>query len=221
MGQLLSSAAAAGDVQALAYWSYHLARTAFFLGLSATGAVTHHAAHQLQGALSALGLAPGGGGAGERRPTPFENLSANARAEVLSRLREALAVYRQDLAAVQGGHFQLPWDMTTPGHKQYNPLFVARMCVCGSRAAHARTGCTPPPAAAADAPPRLPRVADTPRAAAFAGEAVATLDRRMANVPVDNWFTSPLFPGARPLADCCWMHRAWPRPGRLHERPIR
>jgi hypothetical protein len=32
----------------------------------------------------------------------------------------------QDLAAIKAGAYKLPWDMTTPNNRQFNPLFVAR-----------------------------------------------------------------------------------------------
>jgi hypothetical protein len=31
----------------------------------------------------------------------------------------------QDLAAIKAGAYKLPWDMTTPTHRQFNPLYVA------------------------------------------------------------------------------------------------
>lgn len=62
-----------------------------------TGAVTHHLAYQAQSLLQSFGL--GGSGSstgsssGEKKQTPFENLSRNASAELANRLQEALAVY--------------------------------------------------------------------------------------------------------------------------------
>ena len=35
-------------------------------------------------------------------------------------------MYSQDLENIQSGAYKLPWDMTTPSHRQFNPLFVAR-----------------------------------------------------------------------------------------------
>lgn len=114
MGQtalsLLTSSALA-DAESAAYWAYHIGRMGFFMSTSATGALAHHLSEQL-------------GGTGRR--TPFDNLSANARVELTNRLYEAVAVFQQDLAAIKAGVYRLPWDMTTPSHRQFNPLFVAR-----------------------------------------------------------------------------------------------
>jgi hypothetical protein len=66
---------------------------------------------------------------GTRQRTPFENLSANATAELSNRLAEAVAMYRQDLSAIKQGQYKLPWDMTTLTHQQYNPVHVARKSV--------------------------------------------------------------------------------------------
>ncbi|KAI8475763.1 MAG: S-adenosyl-L-methionine-dependent methyltransferase [Monoraphidium minutum] len=109
LGLLTSSAAS--DAEAAAYWAYHLGRTSFFLATSAAGAIAHHLSEQLAG--------------GSRR-TPLENLSANAQAEISNRLYEAVAVYQQDLAAIKAGSYKLPWDMTTPTHRQFSPFYMAR-----------------------------------------------------------------------------------------------
>ena len=37
---------------------------------------------------------------------------------------EAMGAYAQDLALIKEGVFKLPWDMTTPRHRQFNPAFV-------------------------------------------------------------------------------------------------
>lgn len=135
ISQLLSSAVTSGDAESASYWLYHLGRTAFFGCAAVTGAVTHHLAYQAQGILQSLGISspPASSskslfGAGERQKTLLENLSSNAQAEVLNRLLEALAVYRRDLQYIKESKYKLPWDMTDfPAHKQFNPLYVARM----------------------------------------------------------------------------------------------
>lgn len=38
---------------------------------------------------------------------------------------EAIGTWSQDLKLIQQGAFKLPWDMTTFGHRQFNPLWVA------------------------------------------------------------------------------------------------
>jgi hypothetical protein len=51
----------------------------------------------------------------------------NAALEPLQRLTaEAMGAFEQDLANIKAGAYKLPWDMTTIGHQQYNPFFIAR-----------------------------------------------------------------------------------------------
>jgi hypothetical protein len=39
-----------------------------------------------------------------------------------------LLLYRRDLEYIRDGKYKLPWDMTAfPTHKQFNPLYMARM----------------------------------------------------------------------------------------------
>lgn len=35
----------------------------------------------------------------------------------------------QDYRNIQEGRYNLPWDMTTPRHRQFNPLYIARKFV--------------------------------------------------------------------------------------------
>ncbi|KIZ07181.1 hypothetical protein MNEG_0776 [Monoraphidium neglectum] len=139
---LLTSSALA-DAESAAYWAYHVGRTGFFLTTSAAGALAHHLSEQLSG--------------GGRR-TPFQNLSANAQAELTNRLYEGVAMFQQDLAAIKAGAYKLPWDMTTPTHRQFNPLYVAS------------------------------------KATSFVGEAIGTLNRRIAQADASNWFSSSMYP---------------------------
>jgi hypothetical protein len=37
---------------------------------------------------------------------------------------EVYATFQQDLRLIKEKKYRLPWDMTTPGHRQYNPGFV-------------------------------------------------------------------------------------------------
>lgn len=34
-------------------------------------------------------------------------------------------MFEQDLRLIKSGAFKLPWDMTTPGHRQFSPFFLA------------------------------------------------------------------------------------------------
>ena len=41
-------------------------------------------------------------------------------------LWEAVTMYWQDYQNIANGVYRLPWDMTTRGHHQWNPLWVAQ-----------------------------------------------------------------------------------------------
>lgn len=76
--------------------------------------MSHHLATQLR-ALSTNTSAP---------RTAFDNLSRNAGNELANRVYEAIGMFKQDLQNIKDGKYKLPWDMTTPSHRQYNPLFI-------------------------------------------------------------------------------------------------
>jgi len=99
--ELLASVAT--DTDALAYWTYHFGRTAFFAAQGAAGILASgRVAHPLTGATGAKLVAQGG-----------------------RLVAEALATYRQDLAAIKAGAFNFPWDMDLR-HRQFAPSFIAR-----------------------------------------------------------------------------------------------
>eukprot|EP00879_Flechtneria_rotunda_P014865 GHRR01015532.1.p1 GENE.GHRR01015532.1~~GHRR01015532.1.p1 ORF type:complete len:444 (+),score=155.17 GHRR01015532.1:980-2311(+) len=109
----LLATSATSDAESAGYWAYHLGRAGLFLGTSAAGAVAHHLATQVQALRN-----------GESVRTPWDNLSANAGAELTNRLAEAIAMWQQDLANIKAGWYKLPWDMTTLTHRQYNPIYI-------------------------------------------------------------------------------------------------
>jgi hypothetical protein len=37
---------------------------------------------------------------------------------------EAINTFKTDLRCINEGLYKLPWDMTTPTHRQYNPFWV-------------------------------------------------------------------------------------------------
>lgn len=39
-------------------------------------------------------------------------------------IANAILVYQMDLPYIKQGAYKLPWDMTTPGHRQTNPFYV-------------------------------------------------------------------------------------------------
>jgi hypothetical protein len=85
-----------------AYWSYHVARTAFF------------AAQGVAGLLASGSLRmPVTGAAG-----------ADALAAAARLVAEAMATYKQDVGNITRGVYAAPWDMS-PRHRQFSPAFVA------------------------------------------------------------------------------------------------
>ncbi|KAG2447858.1 hypothetical protein HYH02_007314 [Chlamydomonas schloesseri] len=124
------------DPQSTAYWAYHTARMSFFVSQAAAGVVAHHLSETLPTSLSGLaGLVTGGsaasagssagsGGGSGPKETPFTRLSANASKEFGNRAAEAIATFQQDYDNIKSGAYPLPWDMTSPSHRQYNPLNV-------------------------------------------------------------------------------------------------
>ncbi|GLC55740.1 hypothetical protein PLESTB_001020600 [Pleodorina starrii] len=112
-----------------AHWWYHLGRQVFFLTQSFGGFAAHHVS-EMAGAASRGGGGGGGGGGARagaaRRPTPLERLLEDAEPEVASRLIDGQAMVEQDYDNIRAGYYPMPWDMVTPGHRQYNPLFALR-----------------------------------------------------------------------------------------------
>lgn len=37
---------------------------------------------------------------------------------------QGIGMYAQDLENIKAGRYSLPWDMVTPTHRQYNPLYA-------------------------------------------------------------------------------------------------
>ncbi|KAG2430118.1 hypothetical protein HXX76_010217 [Chlamydomonas incerta] len=126
------------DPQSAAYWAYHTARMSFFVSQAAAGVLAHHLSETLPSSLAGLaGLASGGSGSGgsssssssggeavKAQETPFSRLSANAGKELGNRTAEAIATFQQDYDNIRDGAYPLPWDMTSPRHRQYNPVNV-------------------------------------------------------------------------------------------------
>eukprot|EP01024_Parvocaulis_polyphysoides_P034659 TRINITY_DN306_c1_g1_i4.p1 TRINITY_DN306_c1_g1~~TRINITY_DN306_c1_g1_i4.p1 ORF type:complete len:508 (+),score=73.91 TRINITY_DN306_c1_g1_i4:96-1619(+) len=106
------------DETSVRYWAYHIFRTAFFITLGFTGALTSQVLNQNQS------------------PILFEEETLNGKqgldvAKLLKLLffgppAEAMVAYKQDLKNIQQGLYKLPWDMTTPQHHQYDPEFVVK-----------------------------------------------------------------------------------------------
>jgi hypothetical protein len=42
---------------------------------------------------------------------------------------EAINTFKTDLRCINEGMYKLPWDMTTPTHRQYNPFWVLQQGV--------------------------------------------------------------------------------------------
>ncbi|MEW5300842.1 MAG: hypothetical protein WDW36_003742 [Sanguina aurantia] len=112
----LSASGALGDSASASYWAYHMARMSFFITSAVAGLVAHHTS---QAASTAAPLAASDG------KSPLQRLSDGGTRELSSRVLEAVGTFSQDLDAIRSGNYSMPWDMTTLGHKQYSPLFMA------------------------------------------------------------------------------------------------
>ncbi|EFJ52588.1 hypothetical protein VOLCADRAFT_103077 [Volvox carteri f. nagariensis] len=104
------------DVRRAAHWWYHLGRQMFFLTQSFAGFAAHHVSEVVAAASSSSSASS--------VSTPFERLLEDAEPEVASRLLDGLVAVQQDYDNILAGCYPLPWDMTVPNHRQYNPLFA-------------------------------------------------------------------------------------------------
>ncbi|KAL4451802.1 hypothetical protein ABPG75_007464 [Micractinium tetrahymenae] len=96
-----------GSTEAARYWAYHLTRSGFFMvqGLASL-LVTRRAVGRDTNAPSL---------------TRFEEMVRNSWSGPAT---EAMLMFWQDHENIKEGRYALPWDMTTPGHRQYNPLYI-------------------------------------------------------------------------------------------------
>jgi len=109
----LREAGAFSDAIGMQYWAYHLARMGFF----ATQGVASVA-------LSSLA------GVDTERVVGFSLTTPRKAGVPLTTLvSEAASMFKQDLECVRAGEYRLPWDMSTPGHRQRNPVYMARKAV--------------------------------------------------------------------------------------------
>ncbi|KAI3437854.1 hypothetical protein D9Q98_000300 [Chlorella vulgaris] len=93
---------------AMQYWTYHLGRSSFFM---------------LQGVASVAATQRAvGRNADSPAASRFEQLIRRGWSGPVT---EALLTYWQDFQNIKQGKYVAPWDMT-PGHRQFNPLFVLR-----------------------------------------------------------------------------------------------
>ncbi|KAL4419508.1 hypothetical protein ABPG77_002294 [Micractinium sp. CCAP 211/92] len=97
------------STEAARYWAYHLTRSGFFM---------------LQGLASLLVTRRAVGRDAEADSlTRFEEM---VRRSWSGPATEAMLMFWQDYENIKEGRYALPWDMTTAGHRQFNPLFVLR-----------------------------------------------------------------------------------------------
>ncbi|KXZ46690.1 hypothetical protein GPECTOR_41g654 [Gonium pectorale] len=130
------------------FWAYHTARLSFFVGQAAAGTAAANVEALVSawllgtgaggGAAGRLAAGPaagsggrdggggGGGGGGARRFGPAHPSGLAAAQQLTDDVGEVLATFEQDLENIRAGLYPLPWDMTTPQHRQYDPLFVLR-----------------------------------------------------------------------------------------------
>jgi len=94
--------------RALAYWAYHTGRAGFF-------------AAQWPAAYFAFSASRGPGGQAPPSIDPAQAASAMPRL-----LGEAFSTFADDLACIEAGVYPLPFDLTSPSHRQFSPLFAVR-----------------------------------------------------------------------------------------------
>jgi ubiquinone/menaquinone biosynthesis C-methylase UbiE len=89
----------------------------------------------LQGVTGLLSARTSSAASGEAEGGTGRRLEKLVRGGATGPIAEALATYAQDFENIKAGLYKMPWDMTTPGHRQYNPLFVLRKAVAFVREA--------------------------------------------------------------------------------------
>lgn len=107
--EAVASSGLLASTDAARYWAYHLGRSGFFLVQGMVG---------LLAARAALG--------GNAQSGAMNRMEEVFRRGWAGPVTEALLTYYQDWTNIQEGKYALPWDMTTSGHRQFNPLFVAQ-----------------------------------------------------------------------------------------------
>lgn len=125
----LNASGVLSDSQASSYWTYHLARIGFFTVQGLASLLAYDAANLRRG------QAPTSQGSGwlgrgvQDSTTPVQSESRVANLlqnrTSLQLIGEALAMFYQDFKNIQAGKYNLPWDMVTSGHRQFNPLYIA------------------------------------------------------------------------------------------------
>eukprot|EP00198_Chlamydomonas_reinhardtii_P006152 XP_001695488.1 menaquinone biosynthesis methyltransferase UbiE/COQ5 [Chlamydomonas reinhardtii] len=117
--------AAATDPKRAAHWAYHLVRHLGFNGLAFAGFAAHDLVERLQRLQRQVAGGGRGSSSGGTSRTPFEKLLEGAEAELAYRLSDFIEAVDQDYDNIRSGYYPLPWDMTSPRHRQYNPAYVA------------------------------------------------------------------------------------------------
>lgn len=107
------------------YWLYHMGRFGYF----AMQALASVVASEVVLTVGQVGRLAAGGGATSASKPPWTldlvaRLLDNPIGEIQGRLKDAAAVFRQDLGYIRDGYFKPPYDMS-PRHRQWSPTFVA------------------------------------------------------------------------------------------------
>jgi ubiquinone/menaquinone biosynthesis C-methylase UbiE len=110
VARLITKGGALSSPTAAAYWAYHVARTGFFASQGITSLLLTRSLAAAQGDSSMADKV--------KINKMFKDRGT------LGLIAEALTMYYQDWCCIEAGVYKLPWDMTTPTNRQYNPLFV-------------------------------------------------------------------------------------------------
>ena len=108
--EALSATNVLQSTESAQYWAYHLIRSGFF------------SAQAILGLSYARSMANRSGQSTEM----LTRMEAVAKSGWQGPLAEAVMAYYQDYENIKSGAYALPWDMTTPSHRQFNPLYIAR-----------------------------------------------------------------------------------------------
>ncbi|KAK9815034.1 hypothetical protein WJX73_005595 [Symbiochloris irregularis] len=119
---LASNARKAGvwtSPQSVAYWTYHMGRSTLlalqgFAGLWAAERTAQALAAQTTSSKGRQDTVPRSGGWKTQGILKWG----------IGPLYEAMAMFWQDYKNITAGAYKLPWDMTTTGHRQWNPLHI-------------------------------------------------------------------------------------------------
>lgn len=107
LSQTVGASLQRNPIRAGGYWAYHLGRASFFASQWLAAFLAFSATNPSDDQSAAL--------------QPGQTFAAVPRL-----FAEALSAFSNDYDAIEAGHYPLPYDQTSPTHRQFNPLFAAQ-----------------------------------------------------------------------------------------------